>query len=433
MKQAKRWTLALLTLGLALAGGSALAQTTCAPEAEGARITFWNGFSGPDGQFMAELVDAFNQENEQSVQVTMTIQPFTEYYNTLNAAVASGNMPDVVQIHLDQIATNAARNVIRPFPEETLGAMGIDEGDFPATVWEGTSYQGQRYAIPLDVHPLVMWYDREQWEAAGLEDPAGKILDREEYEAALQALKDTNGSSLAWAVTTGFPITWQFETLLHQFGGSRFNEDGTEATWNSEAGVQALTYLKESQERFSRPNLPVDAGITAFKQGNAATEWNGPWQVSNLTGEGYGPGWGAPLPNIGGTYAVTAGAHTLALGAHRGGEDAGKTAAAACLIDYISDNSLTWVEGAGHIPARNSVRESAEYQALEPHASYGVMAEHVVFPPLVPGITDALGELGQAVEAIMAGRETDIQAVLDESAARANRVLQQNRQRYGGN
>lgn len=428
-----KWTLRAAALALLLTAGTALAQAVCSPQAEGAQITYWNGFSGPDGQVMAQLVDAFNAQNDAGVTVTMTIQPFTEYYNTLNAAVASGNVPDVVQIHLDQLATNAARGVIRAMPADQVAALGLDASDFPETVWQGTSYNGERYAIPLDVHPLVMWYNRVHWEAAGVEDPAGRILTADEYLAALEALAETNGDAVAWSVTAGFPITWMFETLLYQFGGSRFNEDGTEATWNSEAGVQALTYLKEMQAGFSRPNLPVDAGITAFKQGNASTEWNGPWQVSNLTGEGFADGWGAPLPNVGGEYAVTAGAHTLALGAHRGGEDAAKTAASLCLIDYLSERSYDWVAGAGHIPARNSVRESAEYQSLQPHASYGAMAEYVVFPPLVPGITDALGELGQAVESVLADDQTDIQSALDDAAGRANQVLEQNRQRYGGN
>ncbi len=222
-----------------------------------------------------------------------------------------------------------------------------------------------------------------------------------------------------------------FEILLHQFGGTWFNEDATEATWNSEAGVQALQYLKDQQTAYSQANLEVDAGVTAFKQGNSATEWNGTWHVSNLAGEGFQDGSGAPLPQVGSQYAVTAGSHTLALGA-TAQEDPAKTAAAACVISFISENSLEWVEGAGHIPARTSVRESEEFQAIEPQASYATMADSAVFLPSIPGITDATAQLGQAVEGVMAEANPDIQAALDEAAGRANQALEQNRQRYGG-
>ena len=425
----------LTTAGLAalLLGSSAgLAQVACSEDAQGAQIGYWNGFSGPDGEFMTQLVNSFNEQNEQGVQVNMTIQPASEYYNTINAASASKTLPDVLQIHLDQVATQAVRATIRPMPETLLSDLGISADAYPEAVWNGTEYNGERYSLPLDIHPLVMWYNRDDWTAAGLEDPAGRTLTAEEYEAALTALSEGGGDAVAWSVTTGFPITWMFETLLYQFGGDRFNQDGTEVAFNSEAGFQALTYLLESQEAFSRDNLPVDAGITAFKQGQSETEWNGTWQLSNLTGEGFQPGWGAPLPNIGGEYVVTAGAHTLALG-NTAAEDPAKTAAAGCLIGYLSTNSLEWVTGAGHIPANTTVRESSEFQALEPQASYALMADAAIFPPTIPGITDALAPLDQAVQAVMTGQMTDVQTALDEAAAQGNQILEQNRQRYGGN
>jgi len=423
--------LGVKTVGLAalLLGGSlGYAQTTCSEEAQGAQISYWNNFTGPDGQFMANLVDRFNAENQSGIQVTMTVQP--DYYQTVNAAAASRTLPDMLQIHGLEIPTSAIRRVIRPLPEDVLATMNIDSSDFPESVWAASEYNGERYSIPLDIHGLVMWYNRAQWEAAGIEDPAGKVLSREEYEAALSALKENNDGTMAWAVTNGFPSNWMFESLLLQFGGSWFNEDATEATWNSEAGVQALQYLKDQQAAYSQPNLEVDAGITAFKQGTNSTEWNGTWHVSNLAGEGFENGSGAPLPQIGNQYGVRGNSHTLALGAN--GEDPAKTAAAACVISFISENSLEWVQGAGHIPARNSVRESEEFQATQPQASYAVMADNAVFPPAVPGLGDALAQLDQAVFSVLAEANPDIQAALDEAASRANQVLEQNRQRYGG-
>lgn len=407
--------------------GPSFAQVQCSEAAQGAQVSFWNGFTGPDGQFMVNLVDRFNAENESGVQVTMTVQP--DYYQTLNAAAASNTLPDMLQIHVDQTATNAIRRVTRPIPEDVLATMNIDGSDFPEAIWTATEYNGERYAIPLDIHGMVMWYNRAQWEAAGLEDPAGTVLSREDYDAALAALQESNDGAMVWAVTNGFPINWMFEILLHQFGGSWFNEDFTEATWNSEAGVEALQYLKDQQAAYSQPNLEVDAGVTAFKQGNSSTEWNGTWHVSNLAGEGFGDGWGAPVPQIGSQYNVRASAHTLALGASS--EDPAKTAAAACFISFLSENSLEWVEGAGHIPARNSVRESEEFQAIQPQASYAVMADNAIFPPTVPGIGDATALLEQAVNAVMAEANPDIQSALDEAAARANQVLEQNSRRYG--
>jgi len=419
-------TAGLVTLLLASSAG--LAQVACSEEAQGAQISYWNNFTGPDGQFMANLVDRFNTENQSGVQVTMTVQP--DYYQTVNAAAASNTLPDMLQIHVLEIPTSAIRGIIRPIPEDVLATMNIDSSDFPESVWSVSEYNGERYSIPLDIHGLVMWYNRAQWEAAGIEDPAGTVLSREEYDAALAALQESNGETMAWSISNGFPSNWMFESLLHQFGGTWFNEDVTEAVWNSEAGVRALQYLKDQQTAYSQNNLEVNAGLTAFQQGNTSTEWNGTWHVVNLAGEGFEDGWGAPIPQIGSQYGVRMNAHSLALSAN--GEDPAKTAAAACLISFLSENSLEWVRGAGHIPARNSVRESEEFQSTQPHASYAATADHAIFPPAVPGLLDALVLLDEAVFSVMAGANPDIQAALDEAAERANQVLEQNRGRYGG-
>lgn len=110
--------------------------------------------------------------------------------------------------------------------------------------------------------------------------------------------------------------------------------------------------------------------------------------------------------------------------------DACKDTAAGSFIKYLLDNSVTWAR-AGQLPASSVVRSSAEFQAIEPQASIAAAAEHVFFPPSVPGITDAYAPLDEAVSSLMAGTATDIQAALDDAAARANQILAENKDNYG--
>ena len=93
-----------------------------------------------------------------------------------------------------------------------------------------------------------------------------------------------------------------------------------------------------------------------------------------------------------------------------------RDAAAAIFIKYLLDNSVEWAR-AGQIPANNTVRSSEAFLAVEPQASIAPSVESAIFPPSVPGITDAFGPLEQAVSAVMAGTATDIQAALDEAEA----------------
>ncbi|MBI4927086.1 MAG: ABC transporter substrate-binding protein, partial [Anaerolineae bacterium] len=240
----------------------------------------------------------------------------------------------------------------------------------------------------------------------------------------------TSGDNKGFDITGGFPVQQIFQMMLHQYGGTEFNADGTEATWNSEAGVKALQWMKDVQAKYSEPNLEVDAELNAFKTGTVGIVWNGIWQTSNVTGSGVEfNGVATAVPQIGPQMAVWAGSHQFTMPVHKN-VDPCKDKASAVFIKYMVANSVTWAK-AGQIPASIKVRASDEFKAIEPQASIAPSVEYAFFPPSIPGITDAFGPLGEAVGAVMNGTATDIQATLDDAAKRANEILAQNKGTYG--
>ncbi|MCX7755072.1 MAG: ABC transporter substrate-binding protein [Anaerolineales bacterium] len=407
------------------AGQPAAGETAAAQPADQAcgvvQLQYWNPFTGPDGPYMGEMVEAFNASHP-DIQVTMTSQG--EYYTQLATAAAAGTLPDVAILHADQVATHVFRNMLRPM-DDLAAEMGISSADYPAGVWAAGEVAGRRYSIPLDIHPMTMFYNADLLKAAGFES-APKT--REEFEAVAAAL--TTAETKGFNITGGFPVMQIFQMLLHQFGGTEFSADGTQATWNSEAGVKALQWMKDAQTKYSEPNLEVDAELNAFKTGTVGMIWNGIWQTTNVTGAGVEfNGVATAVPQIGPQMAVWAGSHQFTLPVQKT-VDPCKDRAVAVFIKYMVENSVTWAK-AGQIPASNSVRASAEFKAIEPQASIAPSVEYAFFPPAVPGITDAFGPLGEAVGAVMNGTATDIKAALDDAAKRANEILAQNKATYG--
>ncbi len=412
----------LLILSIGILPAVAQDGATLPEDCGTVNLEYWNPFTGPDGPFMGQMVDAFNAENP-NIQVTMTTQ--SEYYTQLSTSAASGTLPDVAVIHADQIATHVYRNILRPM-DSVVEEVGILAEDFPEAVWNAGEVNGARYAIPLDIHPMTMFYNADLLAEAGFDAPPTTAEEFAEVAAAL-----TSGDNNGFMITSGFPIRQIFEMLLYQYGGTSFNEDGTEATWNSEAGVQAAQWLLDTQAAYSQPNLEVDAELNAFKGGTVGMIWNGIWQTTNVTGEGvFFNGVATAVPQIGDQMAVWAGSHQLTLPAQPD-EDPCRDTAAGIFIRYLLDNSVTWAS-AGQLPANNVVRESAEFAEVQPQADIAAgSAEYVFFPPSVPGITDAYGPLDEAIGALMSGNATDVQAELDSAAERANQILEQNRATFG--
>ncbi len=415
---------AAATLSVLLLGATIAQDTMSLPEqCSAVELQYWNPFTGPDGPFMGRIVDNFNAANS-NVSVVENRLPGGEYGIQLGTAAASGTLPDVAIINEDAVATQAFRNVLRPMDDDFVDRVGVSSGDFPEVAWNAGEVAGQRYAIPLSFVVMTMFYNEGMLREAGIETPPQT---REEFEQAAAAM--TEGRNYGFMLTTGFPIQQIFQQLLHQFGGREFSEEGTEATWNSEAGVRALEWMRDAQQQYGEPNLEVDAELNAFKAGSVGMVWNGIWQLPNLTGDAVEfTGMAAPVPQIGDQPAVWAGGPLLALPA-KSTEDECRDAAAAMFIRYVLDNSLEWAR-AGSVPALNDVRNSPEFMELS-HAVVAPSAENPVFPPSIPGIGDAFAPLGEAVGAVMSGTATDIQQTLDDAAARANQILEENRRTYG--
>jgi len=406
------------TTGTGASGGTSM---TLPSDCTNVELSYWNPFTGPDGPFMGQLTDGFNSANK-NIKVTMTTQ--ADYYTQIQTAAASDTLPDVAIIHADQIATWAYRNVLRPI-DSAVSSMGLTSGDYPKAVWNAGQVAGKRYSIPLDIHPMTMYYNEDALKDAGITAPPKT---RDEFEKAAKAVTDKGKKG--FLITAGFPVQQIFSMLLNQYGGSWFNEDGTKVTWNSDSGVKALTWLKDAQSKYSEQNLEVDADLAGFKAGNAGMIWNGIWQITNVTGQAVSfAGNATAVPQIGDKMAVWAGSHQLTMPVHKKGADKCKDAAGAMFIKYVVDNSVTWAK-AGQIPANNKVRSSAEFKAVEPQASIAPSVESAFFPPPVPGITDAFAPLDDAVGSVMSGKSTDIKKALDDAAGRAQQILDENKGKY---
>lgn len=388
-------------------------------------LVFWNGFTGGDGAFMKKLVEQFNGETK-NIKVTMQVMQWSDYYTKLPQAVNAGKGPDIAVMHVDSVATNAARKIIQPL-DDVAKALELSENDFAPVPWKAGIYKDVRYAIPLDVHPLGFFYNKDLMDKAGL-DAETPPMDHDSYMDTLDKLK-AKGIQGHWASPFPFTGGLSVQSLIKQFGGSMFSEDATRATYNEEGAVKAFTWWQDLVKKgYSPAKVAQDADFLALQNGKCAFNWNGIWSINTLK-EKSDLKWGvAPIPNIGGQDAAWAGSHQFVLPTRKSA-DANKDQASRVFLNWISKHSLEWAKG-GQVPARNSVRESAEFKALKEQATLASQIDHLVFLPAVPGIGDAGPEFDKALNEIILGQK-DVKSTLDEAVRRATKILESNAKKYG--
>ncbi|GAA3240572.1 ABC transporter substrate-binding protein [Dactylosporangium siamense] len=427
-------------LGLGLGAAAAVSLAACGDDDKGpattgnggkdytgpkVTINLWNGFTGGDGDIFKKLVDQFNTEHA-NIAITVATYKWEDYYAKLPGAVSSGNGPDIAVMHMDMIATFAARKVIQPV-DDVASALGLSESDFAATVWKGGLYQSKRYGIPLDMHPVGMYYNKALFQKAGL-DPAKPPTNRSEFEATLTALKGA-GIQGFWISPFQFTGGMTGYSLVHQFGGALYNADATKATFNSDQAVEAVSWLtKLIADGHSPANVGQDADYLALKSNQNAININGIWQVNDLK-KSPDVQWGvAPVPQIGTRKAVWANSHNFTI-VQQKTTDANKVAGAKVFINWLSQHSLDWAAG-GQVPARNAVRDDPKFKELTEVNTLAAELPDAAFPPAAPGIGDVTNLFYTAFNEAVLGKKAPKQA-LDDGVAKADKLLEDNRKKYG--
>jgi multiple sugar transport system substrate-binding protein len=404
-----------------VAGGDTAGQGEFTGKYTGPEVTlaYWNGFTGGDGPFMDDLVEKFQQENPK-ITVKQNTLEWSDFYQKVPAAVTAGKGPDVGVMHMDQLATNAVRNVIVPV-DDVAEALGITESDFSSEVWNAGIYQDKRYGIPLDVHSLAMYWrtDAEVGDAP---------TDAASFESLLQELQQSGAETPFW-MPTKWPSHLMFLSLLWQNGGEPYSEDGSEATFDSEEGIAALTWqVEQIKKGYSPDNVAIDTQYLAFKEGKNAITWDGIWQINDLK-ENDTPFGIAAVPTIGDGDAVWANSHNFFV-TRQATQDDNKYDAARVFIDWMSKQSADWA-GAGMIPARTSVRESADVQSTT-QAPVAEKIDAMRFLPPVPGLGQVQVEtLEVAVNEATLQKKSPADA-LREAAGQASELMQANLEKFGG-
>ena len=395
-------------------------------EYKGPKVTlqYWNGFTGGDGPHMRAMLNAFNKEFEGKIKVENTTRQWQDLYPALPTAITAGKGPDVAVIHNDWVGTFAARRTIVPL-DDVVSALDMSESEFIPAVWQAGVYEGKRYSVPLDVHCLADYSNTRHLTKAGL-DAAPE--DRGGFEDSLAELRDAGIKHPFW-MPNKWPGHLMFMSLLWQFGGELYSEDGTRALWGSDAGAEALNWMREQVTQGHSPaQVAQDAQYTAFKNGKVSYTWDGIWQINDLKNNTEDLAWGMDsLPTIGDTPAVWTASHNFVL-TSQATKDDHKAEAAKFFIDYMSKQSTEWAN-AGMIPARNAVREEPGVAKL-PQIALADDVDVFHFVPAIAGIGDVqVKALEIAVQEAVLGRKPAADALAD-GVRTADKLLAENKQKY---
>jgi len=375
-------------------------------------LRYWNLFSGGDGTRMIELVNGFNK-SQKDIQVKATTLTWgTPYYTKLTTSTIAGQAPDVAIMHLSRMASFAPTGIITEIDSGLMSKHGLVAGQFSPRPWQMAHSNGQLMAIPLDTHPMVMYYNKTLAQRAGLLGPDGLLKPITGADALLSAFKSTMSAGAEWgvAIDTEDVNPWRLWTALYaQLGGGAIvSPDGKEVLLDDSTGVEAASFMRELSlvAKVTGPATDYNAAVALFGDQKAGFFLNGEWEVTTYQTDGL-PFDMALFPQVYGNPGTWSDSHSFVI-PHQRSADPDRLDAVMRFISYVQKHAITWAKG-GHIPAYTPAVQSPAYQALLPQAHYHSEADHVVYDPQVwySGAASTLEtDAGAAFQSVFSGHLT---------------------------
>jgi multiple sugar transport system substrate-binding protein len=412
---------ALAGIGAAALGGcsspvgAGLANTPLDP----GTVEYWNLFGGGDGVRMQQMQDGYRKANPNTPLQAVTLAWGNPYYTKLSLATVGAKPPNVAVSHLTRMKTLQEADLLQELHPEDLARHGMSAELFNQRAWNAGLVNEKIYAIPLDTHPWVLFYNTKICGQAGLLDGAGNLKPIKGPDAFTEALTKVKQVTGQYGATHGInadtATTWRFfQTLYSQLGGEVLADNGTKVVLDDAKTKQVLEFMRSLtvEKKLMPGSVDYQGAIALFASGASGFHLNGEWEISTFQTAKM-PFSMTLVPNIfGGPYAVQADSHTLVL-PRRGDQTRQQLDLSLGFIKSLLDQSMTWAEG-GHVPAWQPVAQSDAYKKLTPQSNYASAADAAVYDP--PGWYSGSGSnfeivMGSAIGAVEAGQLTPDAAI----------------------
>ncbi len=379
MKRLLKAALAATALATCVAGYARAAE----------EVVWWDFLSGGDGVRMKALISDFNKEHEGAITINATTLEWgVPFYTKVRTSAAVGQGPDVMTYHLSRLPIALDEGVLSPITADDLANAGLAVSDFFPAAIEAATSDGQLYAVPFDIHAVVLYYNKKLLEGTPYLDADGKLTglnNLDDFNAALKLLKEKGVETPLSFATGDDGGTWRvFYTLFKQQGGTFIENDEVLPGDNAAKAAKAIQVMTDWRTNGYTPEqAEYPASVALFSANNAAFMWNGVWEVptfKDLEAKGSFGEWGAvEIPTLLDQPATWADSHSFAIPT---GKDMTpeKRKAVMEVIGWMEKHAIRWAD-AGHIPAYMPVATSAEYKAMEPNATYASLAEHAAYDP----------------------------------------------------
>ena len=406
-----------------------LAACGGAPAADKAtEVTFMMWGAPEELAVWQAVVDDFHSANP-SITVKVDVSDWDSYWTKLNTLIAGGTPPDVfamdAPLFLDWQSRGALLN-LQPYIDKTPGFL---DGFYPQTLTAYKTADGY-YGLPRDFQSIVLFYNKDMFDAANLAYPTADWTYDDLLTAAKALTLDKDGDGKTdqfglWTDTWDMELFWS--EAIWAYGGEIISGDHTRTLIGEGGARDAWAYIDSLYKAgvMPSPTTAGEYGDDLFQSKMSAMTTIGHWAVPGYVQAGLNFDV-VPMP------AGPSGKATSVNSAGFVVSKASKNADAA--FEFIKfalgeAGQKRLAELGFAIPVLKSVAESDAYLKQPGSLNQQVFLDSIAFArtkPVFKGYEEWAGVVGDGLTPVFDG-DAELNTTLDEVVKAADEILSKNK------
>jgi multiple sugar transport system substrate-binding protein len=421
----------------ALAAAGALTLTACGGgggggggdgelEARG-DITIWYSNNEGEIEWGKQMVEAWNADHPDEQVKAQEIPAGDSSEAVISAAITAGNAPCLI--------FNTSPAAVPQF-EKAGGLVSLssfEDGDAYITERSGdnaaqyASADGEYYQMPWKTNPVVIFYNKAMFTAAGLDPEAPALSTYDEFLDTARTLTSSGAAPYAIypAPSSEFFQSWFdfYPLYAAESGGKQTIEDG-KATFDDPAGKDVWNFWAQMYENGYAQKEKYNGD--SFADQKAAMAVVGPWAIA-VYGEDVN--WGVvPVPTKDGKEASEINTFTDAknIGLYSACKNQ-QTAWNVLKFATSEDQDGKLLEKTGQMPIRADLPTTyADYFASHPeYKTFADQAARTVEVPNVPNSVEIWQEIRDNYSSSVIFGKTPVDEAISEAASKADDLAAQ--------
>lgn len=393
------------------------ATTTEAP-AEPTTIRYFTFSAAPDNlDVLDEMIAAFEAQNP-DVKVEVETAPFGDYFTLLQTQIAGNDAPDAFELNFENFVSFASKGVLADLGPLTAADSDFDGAAYYQRAFDAFAVDGTQYALPESYSTVMLFYNKDLFDQAGIAYPNDNWTWTDERAAAeaINALGDD-----VWGSFAGVHF-WEFYKAAAQSGCSFFT--GDQVTVNGAGCVEALDFMIGNVTSGVQPSAADMGGVSdgdMFINGELGMITTGIWMFGAFADAPFE--WDVVV-EPGNTQG---GSHFFANGVGVSAASDKQEAAYRWLRFFTSsdESAKLRIAASWELPTLTDQSLYDAYLAASPPANREAVLkslENVVVPPVIERQNEMQDLLNGLIERALAGEITS-QEALDQAKVEIEALL----------